>query len=107
MRALLDENMLRALVGLLAPELVTRTVQQEGWKGLKNGDLLRVASASFDVFITTDRGIPHQQNLSRYAIGIIVLEARSNRAEDLAALVPKVKERLGAVAPGVVFRLSV
>jgi hypothetical protein len=65
-----------------------------------------VAAASFDVFITTDRGIPHQQNLSRYAVGIVLLEARSNRAEDLAPLVPKLKAVLDAVAPGVVTRVK-
>ena len=107
MRALLDENMPRALVQLLAPELEARTVQQEGWSGRQNGDLLRIASPSFDVFITTDRGIPHQQNLSRYGIGIMLLEARSNRVEDLAVLVPQIKDRLDAVAPGVVVRVAV
>jgi predicted nuclease of predicted toxin-antitoxin system len=107
MRALLDENMPKALVRLFAPEIEARTVQQEGWRGRKNGDLLAVASKSFDLFITTDRGIPHQQNLNRYAIGIVLLETRSNRAEDLAQLVPKVKERLRDLAPGAVIRLSV
>ena len=68
MRVLLDENLPKALVRLLAPEIEARTVQQEGWSGRKNGDLLTVAAASFDVLITTDRGIPHQQNLGRYAI---------------------------------------
>lgn len=107
MRALLDENMPKALVGLLAPEIEARTVQQEGWSGRKNGKLLTVASASFDALITTDRGIPHQQNLSRYEIGIILMEARSNRIEDLSPLVPEVKARLGSVAPGVVLRVAV
>ena len=92
----------KALVRLLAPEIEARTVQQEGWRGRENGDLLSAASASFDVLITTDKGIPDQQNLSRYAIGIVLMETRSNRAEDLAPLVPEVKARIGSVAPGVV-----
>lgn len=107
MRALLDENMPKALIGLLAPEIEARMVQQEGWSGRSNGDLLKVASTRFDAFITTDQGIPHQQNLSRYAIGIVLLEARSNRAEELAPLVPELKARLGSVAPGAVIRVSV
>jgi len=80
-RALLDENMPRSLIRLLA-------------------------SASFDAFITTDQGIPHQQNLNRYAIGIVLMETRSNRAEDLARLVPGLKERLGSIVPGVVVRVA-
>ena len=106
MRALLDENMPRALARLLAPEIEARTVQQEGWAGRKNGMLLTAASVSFDILITTDRGIPHQQNLSRYPICIVVLEARSNRIGDLAPLVPALKAQLGRVAPSVVLRMA-
>lgn len=106
MRALLDENMPKALIRLLAPEVETRTVQQEGWSGRKNGDLLSVAAARFDLLITTDRGIPRQQNLSLYDIGIVLLEARSNRAEDLAPLVPKLTETPDSVAPGTVLRVN-
>ena len=107
MKALLDENMPRTLVDYLIPEIDATTVQREGWGGLKNGELLTAASAAFDLFITTDRGIPHQQNLSLYDIGIVLLEAPSNRAEDLAPLVPELKSRLGEVRPGVVVRVSV
>lgn len=66
-----------------------------------------MAAAESDALITTDKGIPHQQNLSRCGIGIVLMEARSNRVEDLAALVPEVKARLGSVAPGVVLRVAV
>jgi len=107
MKALLDENMPKALVRLLAPEIEARTVQQEGWAGRKNGSLLTVASASFDMLLTTDRGIPHQQNLSRYDIGIVLLEVRSNRIEDVAPLVPALKAHLGSVSPGVLLRVAV
>lgn len=107
MKALLGENMPKALVRLLAPEIEARTVQQEGWSGRKNGKLLTAAAESFDALITTDQGIPHQQNLSRYEIGIVLMEARSNRIEDLAPLVPEVKARLSFVAPGVVLRVAV
>ena len=100
MRALLDENMPRALVRLLAPEIEARTVRDEGWSGRTNGHLLSAAAAAFDAFVTKDRGIPHQQNLSRYAIAIVLLEARSNRIADLAALVPALKARIGSFAPG-------
>ena len=96
----------RALIRLLSPEIEARTVQQEGWRGLRNGDLLGVAAAEFDVFITTDQGIPHQQNLGRYDIGFVLLEAVSNRVEDLAPLVPAIKERLAQVRSGVVLRVA-
>ena len=106
MRALPDENMPRALVRLLAPEIEARTVREEGWSGRTNGHLLSAAAEAFDALIKTDRGIPHQQNLSRYAIAIVLLEARSNRVADLAALVPALKARIGSFAPGAVLRIS-
>lgn len=40
MKALLDENLPRSLVRLLAPEIEAQTVQENGWSGRKNGDLL-------------------------------------------------------------------
>lgn len=97
----------KALVWLFAPEVEAWTVQQQKWSGLKNGKLLTAASAEFDALITTDQGIPHQQNLSRYDIGIVLMEAKSNRIEDLAPLVSEVKAQIGSVAPGFVLRVAV
>jgi hypothetical protein len=40
-----------------------RTVAERGWAGISNGQLLALASAEFDVFITLDRNLPFQQHL--------------------------------------------
>lgn len=106
MRVLLDENMPKALIRLFAPEIEAWTVPQRGWSGLKNGKLLIAASADFDALVTTDQGIPHQQNVSQYEIGIVLMEAKSNRIEDLAPLVPEVKAQIGSIAPGIVLRVA-
>ena len=50
------------------------TVRERGWGSKKNGDLLEAAQHEFDVLLTTDRGIPHQQNLSRYDIAVVILK---------------------------------
>ena len=105
MKALLDENMPRALAQLLAPEIDALTVQQMGWSGLKNGELLKRAEAKFDLLITTDQGIPHQQNLDRFDIRIVLLEANSNRAEDLAVLVPVLKSHVTSALSDKVLRI--
>lgn len=84
MRVLLDENMPRGLRELFDGGVEVVTVGYRGWRGTKNGELLRKARAEFEAFVTTDRGIPHQQNLSEVDMGIVVLEAPSNRLEDLA-----------------------
>ena len=41
------------------------TVQEKGWAGMKNGELLRSAENEFDVWVTADRNIEYQQNLSQ------------------------------------------
>ena len=103
---LLDENVPRALARSLAPQHEARTVKQQGWAGRKNGDLLEAAAERFDAFLTTDRGIPHQQSLVRYDIGVVLLKARSNRFEDSEPLVPEVKRVLASLQPGTLVRMS-
>jgi len=48
-RVLFDENMPRKRRRDL-PEFFVRTAQEEGWSAFKNGDLLRRATLTFDVF---------------------------------------------------------
>ncbi len=64
-------------------ELEVRTVPEMGWAGIKNGELMKLAEPEFDVFLTVDRNLSYQQNLSKYAIALLVLKARSNRYIDL------------------------
>ena len=106
MKALLDENMPRSLVRLLSPEIEAQSVQENGWSGRRNGELLALAADAFDLYITTDQGIPHQQNLGRFEIGIMLLEAPSNRAHDLSRLVSEVKRRANSAKPGIVIRVA-
>ena len=90
MRVLLDEQLPRQLAQELRGHDV-RTVQQQGWAGLGNGELLRrAAEARFEVFLTADRNLEFQQNLVRSSLRVIVLVAVSNALEDLLRLVPGV-----------------
>jgi glutamate racemase len=51
-----------------------RTAREQGWSALANGELLRVAEeAAFDLFLTTDKNLRYQQNLSKRKIAIVVL----------------------------------
>jgi predicted nuclease of predicted toxin-antitoxin system len=63
MRILLDEDIPRRLAALLVGHEVS-TVQRSGWSGVKNGRLLGLAAAEFDVFLTMDSDLEFQQNLS-------------------------------------------
>ena len=48
----------------------------------------------FDVFLTADRNLSYQQDLSSFDIAVVVLVSRSNRLDDLRPLVPRVLEML-------------
>jgi hypothetical protein len=65
-----------------------------GWASKKNGELLALAASEFDIFLTSDRNLSHQQNLSAFDIAVIVLVAASNRIDDLRPLLPRVLEVL-------------
>jgi hypothetical protein len=61
-RILLDESLPRPFARLL-PEHDVRTVPAMGWAGKLNGELLQLAAVEFDVLLTSDQNIEHQQNL--------------------------------------------
>jgi len=101
LRLLLDENLPRQLAALFRPEHDAETVRQRGWTGTRNGRLLRQAEAAgFDAFVTTDKGIEHQQNLPTFALRIVLMRGFSNRIEALGPLVPNVKVALETAKPG-------
>ena len=54
-RILLDEHLDHLLKELFSAEVEVRTVSEEGWSGKKNGELLRLANQTFDVFVTMDK----------------------------------------------------
>jgi predicted nuclease of predicted toxin-antitoxin system len=77
-RVLLDEQLPRHLARELHGHEVS-TVQQKGWAGLKNGELLQCAAdAGFEVFVTADRNLEFQQNLSQTRLRVILLVVPSN-----------------------------
>ncbi len=81
------------------------TVAEAGWAGKKNGVLLRLAEERFDVLLSTDKGIPHQQNVSRFDLAVVLLRANSNAHEDLAPLMDEVDAKLASIEPGSVVRI--
>lgn len=107
MRILIDESLPRQLVPLLIGH-DARMVQTEGWSSVKNGELLRRAAASgFDVFVTPDRKLEHQQHLPRVGVAVVVFRAHSNRIEDIAPLVPALLAVLPEVRAGTVTHVGV
>jgi hypothetical protein len=99
LRILIDECVPRALKRHLRAHDVI-TVAEAGFAGLKNGQLLRRAEGNFDTFITTDKSLQHQQNLSAWTMAFVLLRAVSNDIADLEPLVPELLIRLPEVRPG-------
>lgn len=106
MRVLLDENLPHQLRPLFADSIEVITVGYRGWNGKENGELLRMAAAEFDAFVTTDRGILYEQNLKEIDLGIVLLEANRNHYEALALLIPHVNTVLKTLQKGQVVRVS-
>ena len=106
---LLDESVpLELLLHLTGVDAVT--VQALGWAGMKNGVWLRAArNAGYEILVTVDRRLEHQQNIPKSGHALVVLEARSTRVLDLPPLVPALlaalsNTRVGEVAHAAVLR---
>lgn len=99
MKVLLDECLPRPLKREIDAELVS-TVPEAGWASKKNGELLRLAESAFDVMLTNDQNLEHQQNLTNFDLAIIVLVASTNDVNDLRPLMPQVNKALTTIKSG-------
>jgi predicted nuclease of predicted toxin-antitoxin system len=99
MKLLLDENLPRKLKRELSKHDVY-TAAEMGWNGKANGDLLAVMlEGNFQVLLTADKNLQHQQNFQTYPIPVIVLNARFITFDDLQPLMPKVNELIEGELP--------
>ncbi|HXT64579.1 MAG TPA: DUF5615 family PIN-like protein [Pyrinomonadaceae bacterium] len=96
MRILLDECVPWPIHRLLTNHACTN-VQAQGWGGIKNGELLRVAEPDFDLFITSDQNIRYQQNLTGRKIA--VLELSTNDIERIEAAASLIQEAVDQIEP--------
>ena len=101
MRLLLDEC-LPARLRRELPGHEVQTVPRAGWAGIKNGRLLRLIadSGQFDIFLTMDKSLPHQQQLKALPFAVVILRAASNSFEDTRPLIPEFLRRLDEFKTG-------
>ena len=97
MRILFDQGTPVPLRFLLAEHDVSTTFEL-GWSRLGNGELLALAESEFDLLITTDRQLRHQQNLSGRRLAILVLPTTSWRR--IEAHGDEVVRAAASAAPG-------
>ena len=105
MRIILDECLPRRLLRDL-PDHVVTTVPRQGWAGITNGDLLRRVETEYDLFITMDSNIVHQQNLDGLKICLIILHGANSRYETLLPLLPKMLDAIKRAKSGSVFHVG-
>ncbi|MET0626427.1 MAG: DUF5615 family PIN-like protein [Pyrinomonadaceae bacterium] len=100
MRVLLDECVTRYLKRDL-PGHEVFTAEEAGFKGLKNGRLLQAAAAGrYDVLVTVDQNLQHQQNPETLPLPVIVLSAKRSTYPVLKPLMPRVLEALETLEAG-------
>ena len=104
-RVLLDECIPIEVADEL-PKHDVQTVRSMKWRGKKNGELLQLAAASFNVFVTIDQGLVFQQQVAKFKLGVVTLGARSNEMEDLQPLMPALRHAVRKVKPGQVIRVD-
>ena len=102
MKILLDENMPIKVKYDFGESHQVTTVRDMGWLGKKNGELLGLAAFNgFELFITIDKNLKSQQNLSKVDLKFIVILASDNKHQTLQPFIDRIKLLLqdGSVIP--------
>lgn len=98
MRILFDQGTPVGIRNSLPGQYV-RTVREQGWSTLLNGELLVVAEqAGSDVLLTTDKNIAHQQNLTGRTIAVVILGRSGWR--QIKLMPQKIADAVAAAKPG-------
>ena len=101
MKILIDENLPLKLKESFGEGHAVFSARELNWHGKKNGELLELMTlAGFEGFVTMDKNLPSQQNLTNLAISIFVLRGINNKLDTLTDLVPLV---LAEIEQGVGF----
>lgn len=105
MRVILDECLPRRLLRDLPDHAVT-TVPRQGWVGITNGALLERVQPEFDVFVTMDSNIVHQQNTDNLQVCLIVLHGPNSNYETLQPLVAQIRKAIDQAKPGAIIHIG-
>jgi hypothetical protein len=82
------------------------TANERGWSKLQNGDLIAAAEAAgFELFVTTDRNLKYQQNLSDRHLAIVVLLTTS--WPRIRQALPSVVEAIDSAGQGTYREVSI
>ena len=103
MKILLDECTPR-IVKTRLPQRAISTVQDMGWAGITNGELLVRAEREFDVLVTADQKLRQQQRLAGRRLAVIVLP--TNQVPEVIKLLPDLERALDTIHSGALVELT-
>ena len=107
MKLLLDAQLPRKLIRHFPLGVAVDTVQSRGWAGIKNGELLRLASLNgYDALLSADKNMEYQQNAGELPVSVVVLYVFQLRTENLAPLIPIAVDKLRAVSAPAFIRVG-
>jgi hypothetical protein len=97
-RILFDHSVPRPLRNYLRPHVVL-TAQAQGWDRLRNGALLKAAEEhDFDVVVTADKNMQHQQNIANSKLAVVVLSR--SKGPDAERCAPEILRAIDKAKPG-------
>ncbi|WPP48813.1 DUF5615 family PIN-like protein [Catalinimonas niigatensis] len=106
MKILLDECVTKKLKFALAGSQVF-TVTEMGWSGLKNGNLLtKAANENFDILLTIDKNMQHQQNVKQFPIAVVVFNVSRNKIEEFQPLLKIFYRDISSFKKGKVYKIT-
>ncbi len=89
MRIAIDEDIPNELTPLFrGPGFVVKHIEDLGLKGMKNGDLLAALSGNYDILVTGDTKLEHQQNLRAFELAVVLLHPRRLVIDQIKGLIP-------------------
>ena len=91
---MLDECVTKRLKKYLE-EFKVFTVRELGLSGIKNGKLMAYCVENkFDILLTIDKNLMHQQNLDKYTVTIVVFNCFTSKIEELITFLPSFKSQV-------------
>jgi predicted nuclease of predicted toxin-antitoxin system len=87
------------------PGHAVQNISQIGWRTGKDGPLLNFAQGRFDVFVTVDRRLEKQNDLSGLKLGFIVARVPNNCLEAFEPIFEQLKAAAEKVRAGEVIHV--
>ena len=83
------------------------TVSQMKWNGFRNGNLIqRSIDEGFNMILTIDKNIAHQQNILNKNIIINIWNSKSSKIEDIIKFIPEFEKKYAGYNNGNIYLLD-